>query len=157
MGRALSFYPGSRLECETSPELLAVGYIIGYETSVVMVAGGLLAALILGPMVVFFGSHLAEPLAPATTLIRDMDYAALKDKYLRYIGAGAVAMGGVLGLVRAAAVDLGLAHRLREAASGRIRRRRRPSPGPNATRRSRGSSAARSRSSPSSRSCPSSG
>ncbi len=102
VGRALSFYPGSRLECETSPELLAVGYIIGYETSVVMVAGGLLAALILGPMVVFFGSHLVEPLAPATTLIRDMDYAALKDKYLRYIGAGAVAMGGVLGLVRSA-------------------------------------------------------
>ena len=102
VGRALSFYPGSRLECETSPELLAVGYIIGYETSVVMVAGGLLAALILGPMVVFFGSHLTEPLAPATTLIRDMDYAGLKDKYLRYIGAGAVAMGGVLGLVRAA-------------------------------------------------------
>ena len=102
MGRAFSFYPGSRLECETSPELLAVGYIIGYETSVVMVAGGLLAALILGPMVVFFGSHLTEPLAPATTLIRDMDYAGLKDKYLRYIGAGAVAMGGVLGLVRAA-------------------------------------------------------
>ncbi len=102
VGRALSFYPGSRLECETSPELLAVGYIIGYQTSVVMVAGGLLAALILGPMVVFFGSHLVEPLAPATTLIRDMDYAALKDKYLRYIGAGAVAMGGILGLVRSA-------------------------------------------------------
>jgi len=102
VGRAFSFYPGSRLECETSPELLAVGYIIGYETSVVMVAGGLLAALILGPMVVFFGSHLTEPLAPATTLIRDMDYGGLKDKYLRYIGAGAVAMGGVLGLVRAA-------------------------------------------------------
>jgi putative OPT family oligopeptide transporter len=102
VGRAFSFYPGSRLECETSPELLAVGYIIGYETSVVMVAGGLLAALILGPMVAFFGSPLTEPLAPATTLIRDMDYAALKDKYLRYIGAGAVAMGGVLGLVRAA-------------------------------------------------------
>ncbi len=102
VGRSFSFYPGSRLECETSPELLAVGYIIGYETSVVMVAGGLLAALILGPMVVLFGGHLTEPLAPATTLIRDMDYAGLKDKYLRYIGAGAVAMGGILGLVRAA-------------------------------------------------------
>ena len=134
VGRALSFYPGSRLECETSPELLAVGYIIGYETSVVMVAGGLLAALILGPMAVFFGSHLAEPLAPATTLIRDMDYATLKDKYLRYIGAGAVAMGGVLGLVRAAP----------EARRSR---------GPSATRRSPGSSSDPSRSSSSSRWC----
>jgi putative OPT family oligopeptide transporter len=100
--RALRFYPGAQLECETSPELLAVGYIIGYETSVIMVAGSLLAALILAPMVVFFGSHVSEALAPATTLIRDMDFDTIKDKYLRYIGAGAVAAGGVLGLVRAA-------------------------------------------------------
>src|SRR5512143_3254240 len=56
--REIAFYRGARLECETSPELLAVGYIIGYETSVIMVAGGLLSALILGPMVVFFVSHL---------------------------------------------------------------------------------------------------
>ncbi|HKC24250.1 MAG TPA: OPT/YSL family transporter, partial [Thermoanaerobaculia bacterium] len=63
--REIPFYRGARAECETSPELLAVGYIIGYETSVIMVAGGLLSALILGPMVVFFGSQLTTPLAPA--------------------------------------------------------------------------------------------
>src|SRR5258706_5335905 len=52
--KPLRFYPGSRLECETSPQLIAVGYIIGYETSVIMVAGSLLVALILSPMAVFF-------------------------------------------------------------------------------------------------------
>ena len=100
--RALTFYRGGQLECETSPELLAVGYIIGYETSMIMVAGGLLATLILGPMIVFFGAHLSEALPPATTLIRDMDFDTLRRSYIRYIGAGAVTAGGVLGLVRAA-------------------------------------------------------
>ena len=56
VARALAFYPGARLECETSPELLAVGWIIGYESSALMVGGGVLAALILSPMIVFFGS-----------------------------------------------------------------------------------------------------
>lgn len=102
VARALTFYPGAQLECEASPELMAVGYIIGYETSVIMVAGGLLASLILAPMIVFFGGHLAEPLAPATSLIKNMSFGELRDKYIRYIGAGAVAAGGVLGLVRAA-------------------------------------------------------
>jgi len=100
--RAPKFYPGSNLEIETSPELLAVGYIIGYETSMIMVAGGLLASLILAPMVMFFGAHLAEPLAPATKLIKDMSFGDLRSNYIRYIGAGAVAAGGVFGLVRAA-------------------------------------------------------
>ena len=102
VGRGIPFFPGSQLECEAAPELLAVGYIIGYETSVIMVAGGLLAALILAPTIVFFGSKLSVPLAPATTLISGMDFGMLRDKYIRYIGAGAVAAGGVIGLVRAA-------------------------------------------------------
>ena len=101
VGRAVPVLPGARLSCETSPELLAVGYIIGYETSVIMVAGGLLASLILAPMIVFFGSQLSMPVPPATTLIRDMDFGALRDQYIRYIGAGAVAAGGILGLVKA--------------------------------------------------------
>lgn len=100
--KPLGFYPGARLECETSPELLAVGYLIGYDTSVIMVAGSLLAALILSPMVTFFGAHLMEPLAPATKLISEMSFGEIQKGYLRYIGAGAVAAGGVLGLVRAA-------------------------------------------------------
>jgi putative OPT family oligopeptide transporter len=100
--RELGFYRGARLECETSPELLAVGYIIGYETSVIMVAGGLLSTLILAPMVVFFGSQLTTPLAPAAATIRELGFDGIYKNYIRYIGAGAVAAGGVLGHVRAA-------------------------------------------------------
>ena len=102
VARAVPFYPGARLECETSPELLAVGWIIGYESSALMVAGGVLASLILSPMIVFFGTSAAAPVAPAADLIRNMDFDALRAQYIRYIGAGAVAAGGVLGLVRAA-------------------------------------------------------
>jgi putative OPT family oligopeptide transporter len=102
VARLIPFYPGARLECETSPELLAVGWIIGYESSALMVAGGVLASLILSPMVVFFGSASASAIAPAADLIRNMDFDAVRSQYIRYIGAGAVAAGGVLGLVRAA-------------------------------------------------------
>src|SRR5258706_4445969 len=93
--RPLGFYPGARLECETSPELLAVGYIIGYETSVIMVAGSLLATLILSPMVVFFGSHLTVALAPATKLVSQMSFGEIQTGYLRYIVEVAVATVGV--------------------------------------------------------------
>jgi putative OPT family oligopeptide transporter len=102
VARTLAFYPGARLECETSPELLAVGWIIGYESSALMVAGGVLASLILAPMIVFFGSGATAAVAPAAELIKNMDFDALRGQYIRYIGAGAVAAGGVLGLVRAA-------------------------------------------------------
>ena len=157
VGRAFSFYPGSRLECETSPELLAVGYIIGYETSVVMVAGGLLAALILGPMVVFFGSHLDRAARPGHDA-HPRHGLRRPQGQVPAVHRGGGGRDGRRPRARArGSVDLGLAHRLREAASGRIRRAAAPSPGPNGTRRSRGSSAARSPSSPSSRSCPSSG
>jgi putative OPT family oligopeptide transporter len=100
--RLLPFYPGSRIECEASPELLAVGWIIGYESSAIMVGGGVLAALVLSPMIVFFGANAAAPLAPATELLKNMDFDAVRAQYIRYIGAGAVAAGGILGLVRAA-------------------------------------------------------
>ena len=57
-----------RSRCDVAPELLGVGYIIGYRTSLMMVAGSLLASFILVPMIVLFGSGLTQPLAPATTL-----------------------------------------------------------------------------------------
>src|SRR5204863_108056 len=105
--RETPFYRGARAECETSPELLAVGYIIGYETSVIMVAGGLLSALILGPMVVFFGSQLTTPLAPA---LGDDDCGAHRD--VSHLPRGRLERLGVL--VRGARRRGGRLHRALE-------------------------------------------
>src|ERR1051326_171241 len=72
----------------------------------IMVSGSLLASLILVPMIVLFGSGSNELLAPATELIRNMQPADVWDQYVRHIGAGAVATGGIFGLVRAVPVIL---------------------------------------------------
>jgi putative OPT family oligopeptide transporter len=85
---------------EISPELLGVGYIIGPRIALTMAAGGVLSYLLLIPMIKFFGDLLTVPLAPATTLIRDMGPGDIRNAYVLYIGAGAVATGGLISLLR---------------------------------------------------------
>ncbi len=85
---------------EVSPELVGVGYIIGPRIAFTMAAGGVLSYLLLIPMIKFFGELLTVPLAPATTLIKDMSPDDIRDAYVLYIGAGAVAAGGLISLVR---------------------------------------------------------
>jgi len=101
VGAAIGGFRGASIGCDVAPELLGVGYIIGYRTSLMMVAGSLLASFILVPMIVLFGSGLADPLSPATTLIRDMEPGAVWSNYVKHIGAGAVAAGGLFALARA--------------------------------------------------------
>lgn len=101
LATSISFFRGASLGCDVAPELLGVGYIIGYRTSVMMVAGSVLASLILVPLILLFGSGLATPLAPATTLIRDMSPDDVWANYVKHIGAGAVATGGLFALARA--------------------------------------------------------
>jgi putative OPT family oligopeptide transporter len=94
------FNAGS-ISAEISPELLGVGYIIGPRIASIMCAGGVLAYLVLIPAIKFFGAGLSAPLAPETTrLIKDMSPGAIRNAYILYIGAGAVAAGGIISLGR---------------------------------------------------------
>ncbi len=86
---------------EVSPELLGVGYIIGPRIASVMAAGGVLSYLLLIPMIKFFGDKLSVPLAPGTKLISEMGPDDIRGAYVLYIGAGAVAAGGLVSLARA--------------------------------------------------------
>jgi putative OPT family oligopeptide transporter len=85
---------------EISPELVGVGYIIGPRIAFTMAAGGVLSYLLLIPMIKFFGELLTVPLSPGTMLIKDMSPDDIRDAYVLYIGAGAVAAGGLISLVR---------------------------------------------------------
>lgn len=85
---------------EISPELVGVGYIIGPRIAFTMAAGGVLASLLLVPMIKFFGELATVPLAPATIPIRDMTGDDIRAAYILYIGAGAVATGGLISLAR---------------------------------------------------------
>jgi putative OPT family oligopeptide transporter len=84
-----------------SPALIGVGYILGIRIATVMVAGGALSALVIIPAISLWGSGLTEPMYPETErLIRDMSASEIWNRYVRYIGAGAVATGGIVTLIR---------------------------------------------------------
>jgi len=91
----------SKVACDISPELMGVGYIIGYRSSAIMVGGGLLSWLVLIPAIALFGEGSATPLYPSTTLISAMSPDEIWSRYIRYIGAGAVAAGGIINLIKA--------------------------------------------------------
>ena len=103
---------------EISPELLGVGYIIGPRIASVMCAGGVLAYLVLIPAISFFGENNLLPVTPGTIPIGQMGPDEIRGAYVLYIGAGAVAAGGIVSLLRAlptiwhglrgSLVDLGL-------------------------------------------------
>lgn len=96
--KTFGFFRGAVLSAEIAPHLLGVGYIIGTRISSIMVGGGILAAWVLIPAIYFFGDRLALPLYPAEKLIRDMTPGEVRSSYVLYIGAGAVAAGGIISM-----------------------------------------------------------
>jgi putative OPT family oligopeptide transporter len=93
------FEAGS-VSAEISPELLGVGYIIGPQIASVMCAGGVLAYLVLIPLIKFFGAAIPGVLAPGTIPIVEMGPHEIRSAYVLYIGAGAVAAGGIVSLAK---------------------------------------------------------
>ncbi len=91
---------GGSIACEITPELLGVGYVIGPRIAAVMAAGGVLSYLLLIPLIKFFGEGLVDPLAPGGIPIKDMSPNQIRGAYILYIGAGAVAAGGIISLFR---------------------------------------------------------
>jgi putative OPT family oligopeptide transporter len=93
---------------ELDPALLGVGYIIGPRIASIMVAGGVLAYLVFVPAIAYFGEGLTQPLAPATAkTIKDMSVGEIRGAYIIYIGAGAVATGGIISMLQALPVIFG--------------------------------------------------
>jgi putative OPT family oligopeptide transporter len=93
--------PGGSVGAEISPELLGVGYIIGPRIASIMAAGGVMAYMLLIPLIKFFGDALTVPVAPGAKLISEMSPNQIRGAYVLYIGAGAVAAGGIISLARA--------------------------------------------------------
>jgi len=88
------------IAAEISPELLGVGYIIGPRIAAIMFGGGVLSALVLVPIIKFFGDAAIGPVVPGTTPISQMSPDEIHGAYVLYIGAGAVAAGGIISLLR---------------------------------------------------------
>ncbi|MBM2846268.1 MAG: oligopeptide transporter family, partial [Bacteroidetes bacterium] len=92
--------PNANVSAEITPEYLGVGYIIGPKISGVLVAGGVLAYLVLIPLISFIGDLLPTILKPGSKLIGEMSVGEIRLGYVRYIGAGAVAAGGLITLIK---------------------------------------------------------
>jgi putative OPT family oligopeptide transporter len=93
------FEAGS-VSVEINPTLLGVGYIIGPRIASIMCAGGVLAYLVLIPAIKYFGGASTGVIPPGTVPISQMDPNAIRGAYVLYIGAGAVAAGGIISLFR---------------------------------------------------------
>ncbi|MCL2313684.1 MAG: oligopeptide transporter, OPT family [Proteobacteria bacterium] len=108
----LKGYVGGSVAMEVSPELLGVGYIIGPKVAGISFAGGVLSYLVLIPAIQFFaqGNTTAAfgQLGIGVDMpISQMSPAQVRNAFVLYIGAGAVAMGGLLSLLRSIPTLLG--------------------------------------------------
>ena len=83
---------------EISPLLVGVGYLVGVRIAAVMLAGGLMGYFVLIPLIDALGGH--NIVSPGTIPIDEMTTSQLRSTYVRYIGAGGVAFGGLISLLK---------------------------------------------------------
>ena len=99
---AIPSYKGAGIGIDVLPALAGVGYICGPRISSYMLAGGVVAWLVLMPMIALFGGSIilfpAE--VPVSVLLAAEGPMGLWKTFIRYIGAGAVACGGILSLLK---------------------------------------------------------
>ena len=120
---AVPVLPKAELALEVAPALIGVGYILGYRQAAVCVAGAIISALAITPLIAFMGGSMSAPMYPETTrMVSEMSAGDIWSKYVRYIGAGAVATAGILtvlrGLPTMAGAFLAVARGIRSGAGG---------------------------------------
>ena len=91
-------YKGSGIGMDVLPALAGVGYICGPKVSSYLLAGGTVGWFVLMPLIVLFGGNLV--LYPATAPVSELGTWGIWGSFIRYIGAGAVAAGGILSLIK---------------------------------------------------------
>ena len=104
IGHAFESYKGSQVGIQVLPALAGVGYICGPKISSYMFAGGTLSWFVLMPMIALFGADATIfPASKTVTELLTMEGggpSALWGNYIKYIGAGAVATGGIISLIK---------------------------------------------------------
>jgi putative OPT family oligopeptide transporter len=120
LAAAVPFLPKAEAAIEVTAAILAVGYILGYRQSAVIVAGSVVSAFALTPLIAWVGDSLPSPLFPESERrIAEMDATSIWSRYVRYVGAGAVATAGILTVLKGLPTMLGAF----AAVAGGLRRR----------------------------------
>jgi len=87
--------------------ILGLGYVMGLRSAMVFCAGGIFANFVLVPLVWFLGSHVNVPVYPGTLPVSAMSGAQIYLSYVRFIGVGAIATAGIVGVVKSLRVIAG--------------------------------------------------
>ncbi len=99
---SISSYKGSGIGGDVLPALAGVGYICGPKVSSYLLAGGVTAWFVIMPLIALFGSDLI--IYPAEVTVAELWATkgtwGLWGSFVRYIGAGAVAAGGIMSLIK---------------------------------------------------------
>ena len=101
IGHAFKNYSGAQVGMQVLPALGGVGYICGPKISSYMFAGGTLSWFVLMPMIALFGGDAV--IFPASVTVNELlvdGPSTLWANYIKYIGAGAVATGGIISLIK---------------------------------------------------------
>jgi putative OPT family oligopeptide transporter len=96
----LKFFKGANIGIDATPALLGVGYIIGPRISALMLGGAVLGYLGIAPLIAYLGAQMPNIVPPADKLISEMTPAEIRSNYIKYLGVGAVALGGFVSLVK---------------------------------------------------------
>lgn len=99
MSYRFRMFQNAEISIDATPALLAVGYIIGPRISAYLFSGGVLAWWVLIPLIHFFGSS-SGFISPGSVPVEQMTSDEIWSNYIRYIGAGAIAVGGLLSLTK---------------------------------------------------------
>lgn len=98
IGYAFKSYAGSQIGIQVLPSLAGVGFICGPKIASYMFAGGTLSWFVLMPLIALFGGDAV--IFPGTKPISSLAPGDLWGSYIKYIGAGAVAAGGMISLIK---------------------------------------------------------
>ena len=96
IGYDIASYKGSSVGIQVLPALAGVGYICGTRISSYLFAGGALSWFVIMPLIALFGANAV--IFPGTEPISTLSPGDLWGTYVKYIGAGAVATGGIISL-----------------------------------------------------------
>lgn len=94
-------FKGANVGIDATPALLGVGYIIGPRISALMLGGAVLGYLGIAPLIAYIGNYVPNLVPPATKLISEMTPSEIRNFYIKYLGVGAVALGGFVSLFKA--------------------------------------------------------
>ncbi|MEE8149246.1 MAG: oligopeptide transporter, OPT family, partial [candidate division Zixibacteria bacterium] len=95
------FLKGGTVGIDATPALLGVGYIIGPRIAALMLSGAVLGYLGIAPLLAYIGEQIPGIIiAPGKMPLSDMDPGELRNSYIKYLGVGAVALGGFVSLLK---------------------------------------------------------